>query len=406
MVLGLLAAILLAAATPFVVTALLRIPTPTQAESVRTFYLLAAGIPIVIVTSGLRGILEAHQRFDLVNVIRLPLGVLTYLGPVLVLPLTNDVSAIVSTLILVRAGGLLAYGTLCVRVMPYLIRGPQLGREHIGAVLHMGGWMTASNIVSPVMSYLDRFLVGAILSLSAVAYYATPNEVVTRLLIVPSALVGVLFPAFAAAHAAPASDNARLYRRGYRLVFVLFFPLSLILINLASPALALWFGNSFAEHSSTVLQWLALGMFFNALATVPFTFIQGIGRADITAKIHLIELPIYLGLLFGLIRSLGIEGVAIAWSVRTGLDMLALTIVSQRLLGAFHVIDRSVSAMVVGAILFLTAVITWPPLRSGVILTGALLAFTGASFLLLLSDQERTAARRISQQAPWSRRDL
>ena len=38
--------------------------------------------------------------------------------------------------------------------------------------------MTVSNVVSPLMSSLDRFVVGAVLSMTAVAYYATAYEAV------------------------------------------------------------------------------------------------------------------------------------------------------------------------------------------------------------------------------------
>jgi O-antigen/teichoic acid export membrane protein len=81
-----------------------------------------------------------------------------------------------------------------------------------------------------MMVYADRFLIGSILPLAAVAYYATPYEVATKLLIVPSALVGVMFPAFSAAMAADRTRAAILYRRAAKYVGLFLFPLSLILI--------------------------------------------------------------------------------------------------------------------------------------------------------------------------------
>jgi len=50
------------------------------------------------------------------------------------------------------------------------------------------------------------------------------------------------------------------------------------------------------------LQWLAVGVFINSLAYVPFSLLQGVGRPDLTATLHLIELPLYLGLLWWLIN--------------------------------------------------------------------------------------------------------
>src|SRR5690606_4446854 len=76
---------LLALLSPVLVGRVLNIPAELQGEALRAFYLLSASLPCVISTAGLRGVLEAHQRFGAVNAIRLPMGVLTFLGPLLVL---------------------------------------------------------------------------------------------------------------------------------------------------------------------------------------------------------------------------------------------------------------------------------------------------------------------------------
>ncbi len=56
--------------------------------------------------------------------------------------------------------------------------------------------MTVTNVVGPVMVTMDRFLIGAMISITAVAYYTTPYEMVTKLWLIPAAMVGVMFPAF------------------------------------------------------------------------------------------------------------------------------------------------------------------------------------------------------------------
>ena len=81
-----------------------------------------------------------------------------------------------------------------------------------------------------------------------------------------------------------------------------------------------------------MLQWLAVGVFINSIAQIPFAFIQGAGRPDLTAKLHLIELPFYLLVLWWLISSYGIEGAAIAWVGRVGFDSLVLFVIAGRLL--------------------------------------------------------------------------
>jgi O-antigen/teichoic acid export membrane protein len=192
--------------------------------------------------------------------------------------------------------------------------------------------MTVSNVVSPLMVSLDRFLIGAMLSVTAVTYYATPFEVVTKLVLIPSALVGVMFPAFSTSFVQDRNRTALLYRRSIKYVSMALFPIILLIVILAKGGLEFWLGAEFAQNSARVLQWLAVGVFIYSLALVPFALVQGAGRPDLTAKLHLIELPCYLLALWWLIRVHGIEGAAIAWTGRVAVDAVVLLAFSHRLL--------------------------------------------------------------------------
>ena len=57
-------------------------------------------------------------------------------------------------------------------------------RRAVRELLSFGSWVTISNIVGPLMIYFDRFVIGALLTMTAVAYYTTPFDVVTRFTII------------------------------------------------------------------------------------------------------------------------------------------------------------------------------------------------------------------------------
>ena len=190
--------------------------------------------------------------------------------------------------------------------------------------------MTVTNIVSPLMVSLDRFLIGAVISIAAVAYYTTPYEVVTKLLVIPVALAGVFFPVFSASFVQNPEDTANLFERGTKSVFCLLFPLVLFVTTFSHELLSAWLGTAFADRSARVLQWLALGVMANGLATVPFTLLQALGRPDLTGKLQIVELPIYLLGVTWLIAHLGIEGAAIGWFGRVALDGVILFVLAKR----------------------------------------------------------------------------
>lgn len=314
--------------TDWLVKDVLSIPIELQAETAASFRLLAWSVPVVILTTGLRGILEAYQRFDLVNLVRVPLGILTFLSPVAILPFSNHLDVIVMVLLGLRVLICVIHVLLCERVVPMLFRRFSYSSCHVRSMLGFGGWMTVTNVVGPMMVYVDRFAIGSVLSMAAVAYYVTPYEVITKLLVIPGALVGVLFPAFSASLVGDRCRAVSLFSAGVRWVFLALFPVALVATVFASDGLRLWLSMEFAQNSTAVLQWLAAGVLLNGLAHIPFAFIQSAGRPDLAAKLHLIELPIYLFVLWVSMTQWGLVGAAATWTLRAGIDALAMFVIS------------------------------------------------------------------------------
>jgi O-antigen/teichoic acid export membrane protein len=125
----------------------------------------------------------------------------------------------------------------------------------------------------------------------------------------------------------------------------------------AREGLALWFGHDFAEQAYVIAQILTIGSFVNCLALNPYTYLQAIGRPDVTAKIHLVELPLYLVLLWVLTTRWGVTGVAIAWSCRMALDLSILLVATSRQSTIMSEFTRRVALRLVGPIVVLTSLI-------------------------------------------------
>jgi O-antigen/teichoic acid export membrane protein len=372
----------------------LNIPAALQGETLQSFRLLGLSLPFVISTAGLRGLLEAHQRFGLINALRIPLGVVTFAGPLLVLPFSKSLVPVVGTLVAGRVIAWAAHLLLCLRFLPELGRAIAWERCAVRPLLHFGGWMTVTGVVSPLMVTLDRFLIGALVSVTAIAYYATPFEVVTKFLLLPGAFMGVMFPAFSTGFAQDREQTALLFGRCVKSLFLVLFPLMLCTVALAQDGLKLWLGREFAQHSFRVLQCLAVGVFLNSLAYVPFSLLQGVGRPDLTARLHLIELPLYLGLLWWLIGTRGIEGAAIAWSARVAVDALLLFVLARRFLPGKSPIRPRTALLPATALLILAvAALLQGPLVKVVFLLGTILCFSLVTWFRILTPEERMLAQ-------------
>ncbi len=351
---GVVSAIIAFLLVPWLVQRPLKIPLELRSETKLAFYWISLSIPVIVVTAGLRGVLEALQRFRLATAIRIPMGIFTYLGPVLILPFSHSLVPIMAALVLGRTVAGVAHLWACFRALPSLRKSCAFHGSSVGPLFRFGTWMTVSNIVGPLMVSFDRFLIGSMISVSAVAFYSVPYEVVTRLWLVPGALVGVLFPAFSTT---VVSDKARLvflFESGTKYIFLALFPITLILITFAPEALQFWLGSEFARQSAPVAQILAIAVFINSLGQLPFAHVQGAGRPDITAKLHLVELPIYMAALVLMARTMGIRGVALAWLLRIIIDSGLLAIFSWRLLRQNHFVISTLPMLVAGAVAVLT----------------------------------------------------
>lgn len=304
---------------------LLKIPVELRGEATLAGRLLGICIPAVTVAAGGRGVLEARQRFAAVSMVRMSLGVVMYAGPLAVLPFSRTIVGAAGVLVVARYATMTAQLVLCLRTIPELRASFRPRREALSPLLRFGGWMTISNLISPIMATLDRFLLGVVLSTAAVALYTAPQEVVTKLNVLPGAMVVSIFPIFSRSFAKHPNEVTRLYNRALEASILSLAPVVLCLAYFADPLLRLWLRASYNPISADVLRILAIGVMINGAAQTPYALVQGAGRPDLTAKIHLTELPIFCVLFVVLVHANGVAGAAEAWSIRVFLDLIALS---------------------------------------------------------------------------------
>ena len=184
-VLGVVGGLVLAAVTPWLAYDVLKMDPALRPEAATSFYLLAASLPFALPTIGFRGLLEAHQHFGLATALRLPYAIFNFVGPLLVIPFSRSLVPIVGILVGGRVLMFAAHLIFSVRRYPWLRVWSVKRISTLLPLLRVGGWMMVSNVVSPMMVYLDRFVIGALIGMTAVTYYVTPFEVISKLLIVP-----------------------------------------------------------------------------------------------------------------------------------------------------------------------------------------------------------------------------
>jgi O-antigen/teichoic acid export membrane protein len=324
-VFGVLAGSILVWKAPWLSAAVFRMPPTMTSDATKCFQLLGVATPVILVTNCLKGMLEALQHFDLINYIKTSTNVLMFSSPFFLLPFGAGLTSIILFLTVLRFVAMLAYFKLCFSPFPRTSLRPSFEREVLSRLFRYGGWVTVTNLAGPLLMYADRFALGALLSVAAVAYYTGPADMLNRALVIPASLGSTLFPAFSSLQAAGAMEKVEdIYARSLKYLIVTMGPLLLLITIFARDILRLWLGPVFAANSAAPLQILAVATFFSALSILPYGLLQGAGRPDITAIFHVLELPLHLGIVWILVSRMGIVGAAIAVTIRVLIDTILI----------------------------------------------------------------------------------
>lgn len=298
-------------------------------EAADIFYLLAFSIPIVTTMTALRGLLEAYQKFATINTMKVFLGMFTFLGPILALIITDSLFWVIFFLILIRIVIWILYLWQCIKVHRGL-QSMKIDFNEIKPVLKFSIWITLGNIIVPLIFYSDRFLIGALISASAITFYITPYELVTKLMLIPDALSGVLFPVFSASFLFNPELSKKLFKRGAKFIFLVLYPMVFFITTFAFEILDIWLGIKFAQKSYLILQFLAIGVLMNCISLIPTNFLQGIGKPKIITLIVLVELPFYLSAMWFAIDLAGINGAALVFMVAATINVSILYFITYR----------------------------------------------------------------------------
>jgi O-antigen/teichoic acid export membrane protein len=301
------------------------IPDALRPEVARSFPWIAVLFPLALISGVGIGALESRERFLLANVLQIVGMSLTQIAPAVVAATVSpSLTAVIPTAAVAQASSVVV-----VLSVVYWLEGPfsvrAFDRREARALLGYGGWISVSNIIGPLLVSFDQFLIGSVIGVAAVAHYAVPMSLVVRSQIFPAALARTFFPRMSSLSAseARALGGRALSSLGYG-----FAAICAPAIILAPAFFRYWIGGDFALHAAPVAQILFLGAWVNGLAFITLTLIQSQGRPDITGKLHMIEIVPFLAILWALTSTLGINGAAIAWSVRCAADALALFWVS------------------------------------------------------------------------------
>jgi len=326
LLMGLLGGAGLAWLAPWLSSSVFNAPLELQQELKDALAWMLLALPLATLSSVLTGALQGRHAFVALNIAQVVGGVLALVFPLLLaLGGVLSLSLLFAAMLVARGVQLLMLYRACRQLVS--AAPPRLGLAQIPGLLRFGGWVSVSSVLNPILELTDRFMIGHRLDMAAVTAYTVPYSLATRLSLVPGSLSSVLFPRFSSVSGVEAQA---LMLRARLVLTTIMTPLTVLGILFIPAFLPLWLGSELGARMAPVAVILLLGVWSNALAFLPYSYLQAQGRPDLPAKLHLIEVLPYLAFLWWAIGAWGIQGAALAWTLRVAVDSVLLFAVAHR----------------------------------------------------------------------------
>lgn len=310
-----------ALAAPWVVDRL-TIDAALAADATTALRWMGVAIPLTVLVTALRGVVEGARAFAPLGVLRAPLGIAFALVPLWFVRADPRVGTAVEGIVVVRLVAVAAHLGLALRVVPSVRVVRFVEAAQLRAMVTFGGWTTVVAGVGPLLNLLDRLLLAMLAPVALLAPYGVASEAGTRIWLLAAVILPVQYAWYAGALATAPTEAVRAFVRGVRLLAMTGFPVLLGAVVFAPPLMRWWVGPELGPPAAEVLAVMAVGLMANLVAQGAQTFVQAAGSPGYTAVGYLWQLPLTLLALLVVVPRAGALGAAWVWTARFLVDAL------------------------------------------------------------------------------------
>lgn len=292
---------------------LFKIPADSVTEARLALFITGATIAQGFVFNVYAGVLMGIQRFYLVDKMGILLTIPRTVLTVWLLSAGYGIVALAAIQFAISTAGNLWVYHLCHVHLPYLsFRMGRPRREDVSRVVHYGKYVLVNNLGEKLVYASDGMVVGALLPISNLTYYAIPSTLVGYLKAFVVSMASVLNPMSSALDST--KDVVRLktlFLSAAKAAMIIGLPVCIGFIVLGQRFISIWMGPEFGPMAGQVL--LVLGVAH--LIGLPYYTISGVlyglAKPQLIARARIFEAVVNLGLSIVLVQRYGVIGVAI-----------------------------------------------------------------------------------------------
>ncbi|MEX3899319.1 oligosaccharide flippase family protein [Paraburkholderia sp. BR10954] len=317
---GIIGGALIYGGTIVYITYGVKIEPAFQHEVMASLPWIAVAVPITNVTWVFAGAITGVECFASYNINQMLGTALFQLLPIAaIFCFSPSLAFVIPAAVIARFIAGLMLGVAAIRALGIRrMRLPQW-RVMIG-LFRYGRWLLMFSGANMIASTLDRVFVGGLLGARFVTYYATPQNLINRLNLLPLAMVRTLFPRLSAASREDADALAH-----HALAFLngAFTPCVIVALFALKPFLLLWLGPQLAA-SAPVASVLIVGVWLSGQSSILGSLLQAQTHPAAVASVSWLQLPFFTGALWCGIHWFGIMGAAVVVVLKALFDYSVL----------------------------------------------------------------------------------
>jgi O-antigen/teichoic acid export membrane protein len=294
----------------YFVTRVFSVPPALIEEAVATLKVAALGFFIGQLQNYLQSVPQSLMRYDISSRVEIFFGTLVPILTVLVLMLGYGLFEVILLRVATSAVNCLVLWRGINRLLPGLeFRWP--GKDVKRDLLGFSAYSFLSRFASLSYAYADKLIIGALVGVTALAYFTVASTLANRILGLTYRLSGVFFPAASALAASGELPRLnRIYLKATRYVVFLNAAILVLVAVFAYDILLHWMNAEFARNGAIVLAVMALSQFIDSLTSLPSLVNDGMGHPRVSGMFALSRaaaglLIVYLG-----VAGWGIAGAA------------------------------------------------------------------------------------------------
>jgi O-antigen/teichoic acid export membrane protein len=312
-IMGLIGSAIMFLGAEFLVKTFVKPDASTVEIAVKAIKIASIGFTFGLVNSALTGVLKAHLRYDLTNIINVAKIIIMYTAILVSLFSGYGLAVMVSITVLANMGSMLVYFVMAHRVsnVLYMDRiANYLDPGIVRMIVSFSFFIGVNNLLSVAYFKMDKFIVGNILGASYIGYYSLGFLVASMVMTINGLIFDFLFPHISNVLSTERDRMGFYFSKSIKYAVTSSTLLAFNISAVGNSLLIVVMGRDFYSHIPYVIPIMASLFYFSGIGVVPYHFYNALGKPKINLISTGIGVGLYLAGCIFLTKHYGITGTA------------------------------------------------------------------------------------------------